>query len=115
MPVSGAQSTELLPSGLYVAEVRGSVLVDLLSPSKRALSSLGSGTLDHALAGEVWLSSGAIDAEEDQTTIADIVGTASRGGRTFPFSGKVTISRNRASAPRIRPIRAPRRFASSAS
>ena len=69
--------------------------VDALSPALQPFPELGSGTADHAVTGEVWLTGGRIDAPDDRTTIADVAGTATRGAESMRFEGTVTIGRNR--------------------
>ena len=92
---AGSQSTSCVEPGRYVAEVAGSVDVDLLSPDPTPFSVEGSGTADEALTGEIWLTGGDVNDETDPTTLVTLAGTATRGSSTYPFEAKVTISSNR--------------------
>jgi hypothetical protein len=69
--------------------------MDALSPALQPFSAPGNGTADHAVTGEVWLTGGPIDAPDDRKVIADVAGTATRGGESMRFEGSVTIGRNR--------------------
>jgi hypothetical protein len=75
------------------------VLLDALSPDAQPFLSGGSGIIQQARSAEVWLSSGAeamaIDDLDDASTIAQVAGTATKGDQTYPFTGTVTISKNR--------------------
>jgi hypothetical protein len=95
VPVSGGQERECFLPGVYVAQVLSGVTIDALSPTPQPFPELGSGTADHAVTGEVWLTGGRIDAEEDRTTIADVAGTATRDGESMRFEGTVSIGKNR--------------------
>ncbi len=99
VPTSGAQATSCTLPGIYVAEVLDGLDVDVLDPTPQAFPVNGDGTADHASAGEVWLTGGDVTADDDATVILDLAGTASKGGATFPFEGKITIGKNRAVAP----------------
>jgi hypothetical protein len=95
VPVSGSQERECFLQGVYVAQVLSGVTVDALSPELQPFPEAGSGTGDHAVTGEVWLTGGRIDAQDDGTMIADVAGTATRGAESMRFEGTVTIGRNR--------------------
>jgi hypothetical protein len=97
-PISVAQETSCLLPGLYVAEVTASVDVDLLSPVPVAFPELGRGNTHQAVAGEVWLSGGDVNASDDNTVILAIAGTATKDAMAWPFDGTVTIGSNRAVA-----------------
>jgi hypothetical protein len=98
-PVSGAQGTECILPGTYVAQVTSGLDVDLLSPVPQRFPGLGAGTTTPpALVGQVWLTGGDIDTASDPspaTPILTIAGTATQGGVAIPFEGKVTIGTNR--------------------
>jgi len=96
MPTLGAQATSCTLPGLYVASVPGPVDIDVLSGAPQPFSVQGGGTSIRALAGELWLTGGPIDADVDTTVILDVAGNASKEGTSFPFEGKVTIGENRA-------------------
>jgi hypothetical protein len=95
LPVSGAQSTSCTLPGLYVAQVTQGLDVDALSPEPQPFPVQGEALSDRALAGEVWLTGGDVNAEEDETVLLDVAGTAEQGGATYPFEGALTIGKNR--------------------
>lgn len=96
MPVSGAQATSCVLPGIYVAEVTRGLDVDALSPAPQAFPVEGEAVEDRALAGEVWLGGGDVDALSDPTVVLDVAGTAEKGGVAYPFEGALTIGENRA-------------------
>lgn len=104
VPVSGGQERECFLPGVYVAQVLSGITVDALSTTLQPFPELGSGTADHAVTGEVWLTGGRIDEQDDRTTIADVAGTATRGAESMRFEGTVTIGKNRRS-PQTDPAR----------
>ncbi len=99
VPVSGGQERECFLPGVYVAQVLSGVTIDALSPTLQPFPEAGSGTADHAITGEVWLTSGRVDEPEDRTVIADVAGTATRGAETMRFEGTITIGKNRRTPP----------------
>jgi hypothetical protein len=100
LPVSGAQATScVLPNSVDVGEVVKGLDLDLLSPDPQPFPIAGEGTDLSALGGEVWLTGGPVDADQDPTHILHIEGTASSGGTAYPFSGTLTIGSNRKRAP----------------
>lgn len=94
-PTLGAQDTACVLPGIYAAEVTSGVVIDALSSEPVEFASVGHGTADRALTGEVWLTGARIDAEQDSTPILEYSGTATRAGRSYGFYGVVTISSNR--------------------
>jgi hypothetical protein len=94
-PILGAQDTACILPGVYVAEATDGVDIDVLSSAPQPFPSRAHGTADRALAGEVWLTGGRIDALDDTTPIVEFVGEASRSGATYPFVGTITIGQNR--------------------
>lgn len=96
MPTLGAQATSCTLPGLYVASVPGPVDVDVLNGTPQPFSATGEGTATRALAGELWLTGGDIEALDDSTVILDVAGSAVKDGASFPFEGQVTIGQNRA-------------------
>lgn len=111
-PCSG--SSEVVPcvnqNAATVAQVTGGaisdsgaqtsgLLLDALSADPQPFSSPGSGIIQQARSAEVWLSSGAevmaIDDLGDTTQVAQVAGSASRDGKTYAFSGTVSIGQNR--------------------
>lgn len=94
-PVSGGQERACFLPGVYVAQVLDGLDVDALSPALQRFPVQGHGTADHAITGEVWLTNGRIDADDDRLPIAEVAGTATRGSESMRFEGTVTIGRNR--------------------
>jgi hypothetical protein len=99
LPVSGAQATSCILPGAYVAQETAGLSVDTLSPRLQPFPDLAEGTETPALAGEVWLTGGDVNAATDPTVIFDVAGTASKDGYVISFSGTITISGNRAETP----------------
>ncbi len=97
-PVLGSQETKCILPGVYAAQVTTGVTFDALNSTPVAFPTHGQGTADRAVAGEVWLTGGRIDAPDDKTVILDFAGTARRGQEQYPFEGKITIGTNRAIA-----------------
>jgi hypothetical protein len=97
VPTSGAQDTSCILQGVYVGEVTTGLDVDVLSPAKQPFPTMGDGTSDPAVTGEVWLTGGDVNAPDDTTLIVEVAGTASsfQGGASYPFTAKVTIGSNR--------------------
>lgn len=98
-PQTGIQETSCTLPGTYVAQVTSGLEVDALSPEPQPFPVRGLGTSDLALAGEVWLTGGPVDADDDPTVLLDLAGTATRGGVTLPFDARLTIGQNRALPP----------------
>ncbi|MFT3766793.1 MAG: TonB family protein [Minicystis sp.] len=94
-PVSGAQATNCILPGTYVAEVTDGLDVDVLSPEPQKFPVKGEATETRAIVAEVWLAHGDVNADEDGDAILDVAGTASRNGVTIPFEGLLTIGSNR--------------------
>lgn len=99
LPVSGAQDTSCVLPGTYVGQVTAGLDVDALSPLPQPFPIVGEGNTTRALAGEVWLTGGDVDAPDDETVVLDVAGTAEKDGMTIAFSGTVTIGQNRAQTP----------------
>lgn len=95
VPVSGGQTRSCYETGVYVAQVLDGADLDLLNPAEQPFPSPGSGTADPAATGEVWLTGGRVDDEDDRTIIADVEGTATKGVTSMRFEGTITIGRNR--------------------
>ena len=98
VPVSGAQDTSCILEGIYAGQETSGLDVDVLSPAPQAFPAPGNGTSDRAVAGEVWLTGGDVNASDDATVIVDVAGTASQSGTSYPFTASVTIGSNRAVA-----------------
>lgn len=94
-PTLGVQDTPCVLPGIYAAEVTSGVVIDALSSDPVEFASIGHGTADRALTGEVWLTGSRIDAEHDSTPILEYAGTATRADRAYGFYGVITISNNR--------------------
>lgn len=93
--VSGAQTTNCILPGTYVAQVTTGMDVDLLSGVPQRFPVLGHGTTLPSLTGQVWLTGGKVDDNPDATVILAVTGTAERAGDARPFTGQLTISTNR--------------------
>ena len=94
LSTSGAQPTDCILPSTYVAQVIDGMDVDLLSGAPQPFPTRAHGTTLLALAGQVWLTEGAVDAP-DQASPAPVLalaGTASRGGDERPFTASITIS-----------------------
>lgn len=98
LPVSGGQERACFLTGVYVGEVMSPLVVDVLDGTLQKFEGRGTGTRDLARAGEVWLTGGRVDAEEDRSVILDVAGTARRGSTEIPFDGQLTIGKNRRTA-----------------
>jgi hypothetical protein len=96
LPTSGAQSTDCILPGFYVAQVTEGLDVDVLSPTPQPFPGKGEATGDPAKVGEVWLTYGDVNAPDEQGIILDLAGTAERDGVSYPFQGQLTIGQNRA-------------------
>lgn len=105
VPSSGGHEQPCILPGIYVGQAFGScssqggrcgIDRDLLTPDLMPFPLSGQGTVNHASEAEVWLTGGDINAPDDPTPILDVAGTASRGGKEWPFTATVTIGRNRA-------------------
>lgn len=96
---SVASDTSCALAGIYVAEVTSGFDVDALSPEPQPFPELGQGTADRAYTGEVWLTSGDVNAESDPRTVLDVAGVAERDGTAYPFEARLTIGPNRLEMP----------------
>ncbi len=98
-PVSGAQATNCVLPGTYVAEATKGRDIDLLNPALQVFPDYGDGIATHARVAEVWLTGTAtVNQPDDATTILEIAGTADQNGSSWPFTGKLTIGKNRLAA-----------------
>ncbi len=98
VPVSGGQERSCFLPGVYVAQMLEGTTIDALSNALQPFPARGTGTADHAVTGEVWLTGYRIDAEDDPTKIAEVAGTATRGAESMRFEGTITIGKNRRAA-----------------
>jgi hypothetical protein len=96
VPISGSQNTPCILPGIYSGEVTVPLDVDLLSPIPQPFPAPGEGTADQAFTGEVWLFGSDVNATADATVLVDVAGTAVLAGTSYPFTGRLTISANRA-------------------
>jgi len=99
LATSVASDTSCTLAGIYVAEVTTGLDVDALSPDPQPFPELGQGTADQAYTGEVWLTSGDVNAESDPRVVLDVAGTAERGGATYAFEAELSIGSNRVDPP----------------
>jgi hypothetical protein len=100
LPVSGAQATNCILPGTYVAEETTGRDIDLLDPTPQNLPDYATGTSTRALVAEVWLKGpGSINATDDSTPILVLEGTADKNGTTIPFAARLTIGSNRLQVP----------------
>lgn len=95
VPTSVSSDTSCYLAGLYVAEVPGGFDIDALDPGLQPFPVPGFATTDRARTGELWLSGGDLEADNDTTVILDIEGEAERVGEVFPFEAQLTIGDNR--------------------
>ncbi|HEY1555103.1 MAG TPA: hypothetical protein VGF94_09760, partial [Kofleriaceae bacterium] len=61
------------------------------------------GTDDEARTGEVWLTSGDVNADTDATAIVELAGTATNATQTIPFTATVTIQESNRGIPPSNP------------
>jgi hypothetical protein len=103
LPVSGAQSTDCVLPGTYVAEETTGRDIDLLDATPQIFPDYGDATTTLALAGEVWLKGpGSVSSPSDATPILIVEGQADDGKSSWPFAGQITIGSNR-----VRPVSDP--------
>jgi hypothetical protein len=97
VPTSGAQDTDCILPGVYVAQVTAGLDVDVLSPDPQPFPVQGQGIESLATTGEVWLMHGDVADTGDTQPILELAGTAVGPGGTpsFPFSASITIGENR--------------------
>ena len=98
-PGNYTRETSCVLPGIYSAEVRGGLRVDALSEKRQAFPLKGRGTTEPSRAGEIWLSSGNIDAANDTTVILEVRGEAAKEGRRWPFEAQLSIGQNRLEPP----------------
>ncbi|MFO0550924.1 MAG: hypothetical protein U0271_21215 [Polyangiaceae bacterium] len=99
VPTSVSRDTSCYLTGVYVAELTAGLDIDALSPELQPFPELGAGTTERARTGEIWLSGGDLDNEEDPTVIVDLAGQAAKDGAVYPFDAQLTIGSNRAVPP----------------
>ena len=92
VPISGSQETNCILPGIYTAEELLGFDVDVLSTARQMFPQRATGTDDEARTGEVWLTGGDVNADNDTTVIADLAGTATSAAQSLPFTALVTIS-----------------------
>jgi hypothetical protein len=94
-PIAGAQVQSCVLPGIYSGQVTSPVAVDVLSPTPQPFPADGEGTADPSRNGEVWIFGTDPFATDDATVIAEVAGTAARGGTSLTFTGQFTIGANR--------------------
>ena len=95
VPTSGAQDTDCILPGVYVAQVTGGLDLDVLSPDPQPFPVQGQGTETPATTGEVWMMHGDVNDTGDTLPILQLAGTAVGPAGTFPFAASLTIGANR--------------------
>jgi hypothetical protein len=94
-PASGAQATDCYLPGTYVGQETAALDVDLLDPTPQRFPQEALGVTEPpALAEQIWLTSGDINAADDPTPILQVAGIAVGPAGNFPFQGTVTIGAN---------------------
>ena len=94
-PASGAQATDCYLPGTYVGQETAGLDVDLLDPAPQPFPQPALGVTEPpALAEQIWLTSGDINAADDPTPILQVAGAAESPAGMFPFEGTVTIGAN---------------------
>lgn len=105
LPSSGGGPSPCFLPGTYVAEVTtnpdatAGIDVDILSPTPQLFPTSGEGINLAAKAAQVWLTGVQVDQINDPTTILHVEGTADKDGKSFPFTGNITIGKNRLKKP----------------
>lgn len=97
--ISVSSDTSCILPGIYVAEVTSGLDVDLLSPALQKFPGRAVASDDAALAGEVWLSAGDVNAASSNAVVLAATGEARRDALRYPFSARLTIGQNRAIPP----------------
>src|SRR5262249_36981226 len=70
--------------------------VNPLSPELVTFPLIGEGTASLAREGEIWLTSGDVNATDDPVAVFTCDGKATQNGQEWPFTASVTIGENRA-------------------
>jgi hypothetical protein len=103
LPTSGSAEGRCTLPGTYVGEVRPGLGldVDMLSPAEQLIPVTGIGSTIPAAVAQVWLSGPDVNDANDQTVVLSIAGNATslNDGTSYPFSGDITIDKNRNVAP----------------
>ena len=94
-PANYTGETACILPGIYSGEVKGSLLIDALDPRPQPFDVKGVGTDAPTLAGELWLTAGDVNANNEQTHVLFVEGTASKNGTSYPFTASFTIGANR--------------------
>lgn len=94
-PISGAQATSCILPGIYVAQITTGIDIDVLVSDLQPFPLPGEATADRAVTGEVWLTGGDVNAQDDPTQILDLEGDATKDGETRHFTASFTIGKNR--------------------
>jgi hypothetical protein len=104
VPSSGGPAEQCIKPGIYVGEAFGACNGQVCGVDLNPLSSEmvtfplpGEGTANRAAEGEVWLSSGDVNAPDDSVAVFTVTdGKATWNGQEWPFTATVTIGSNRA-------------------
>lgn len=89
-----AETACILP-GIYSGEVKGSLRIDALNPTPQPFPVRGVGTDAPTRAGELWLTAHDVNADDEQTVVLSVEGTATRAGTASRFKAAFTIGSNR--------------------
>jgi hypothetical protein len=100
-PTSGAAAQGCTLPGTYVGEVRPNepFVIDMLSPEEQLFPITADGSTIPSVIGQVWLGASSMVDDSDPLAVLHLVGTAARGGSSYPFKADLTINKNRQSAP----------------
>lgn len=97
---SGATEAPCVSPGITTGEVRGGGLFDALDPTPQPFSTDGVGSDLETRSAALWLTADDVNADEDKTVLLEVEGVATRGTTSWPFSGALSIGRNRITPPR---------------
>jgi hypothetical protein len=87
--------TSCIQPGVYTGEIRAPITINLLSPEAIDFQIEGNGTDLLTQSAEIWLSESVVNAESSSKEILSVAGIARKGLEKIPFTGRLTIGRNR--------------------
>jgi hypothetical protein len=91
-PNSGIQGTDCILPSVYTGQELQPLTVNVLAPERQSFPAPGVGTDDAVQTGEIWLTHGDINAATDGMAVAEVIGTATQGAQSLPFTATITIS-----------------------